>query len=285
MFRCVLAVCLAGACCPGRAVAEDVPRRLLLIGQEPDQHPPGTHEYRAAMRVLAACLSGTPGLETRLVDASGPWTAGPEILAQADGAVLFVSEGARWLQADPRRHQAFQRLAARGGGLAVLHWGMGCRDAEFIAGFRDLFGGCHGGPDRKFQVVETELTCPLPDHPVAAGWRNFSVRDEFYYRLKLTALPGVEPLLVARIDGRNETVAWVWQRRPAEAEGPAARSFGFSGLHFHALWEREEYRRLVAQAAIWIVRLPVPEGGLKVDVPAAALALPGPPPPADSRGT
>src|SRR6266487_3930946 len=75
-----------------------------------------------------------------------PWKEGPELLAKADGVVLFVSEGARWLNANPERLAAFQACAKRKAGLAVLHWGMGSKDAKNIQPFVDLFGGCHGGP-------------------------------------------------------------------------------------------------------------------------------------------
>lgn len=31
-------------------------KRLLLIGQGPDGHPAGTHEFMAGVRILARCL-------------------------------------------------------------------------------------------------------------------------------------------------------------------------------------------------------------------------------------
>ena len=37
------------------------PKKLLLLGQKPDGHPPGTHEYMPGMRLLAKCLSSIQG--------------------------------------------------------------------------------------------------------------------------------------------------------------------------------------------------------------------------------
>src|SRR5262249_37780976 len=149
------------------------------------------------------------------------------------------------------RYEALSKLAARGGGLSVLHWAMGTKSAEPIEPFLKLFGGCHGGPDRKYQVLETQLTVADPTHPIAAGLDNFRARHEFYYRLKFIARAGsVRPRVTARIDDRDETVAWTWQRPDG------GRSFGFSGLHFHDNWQLAPYPRLITQGVKWTLQLP-----------------------------
>lgn len=228
------------------------PKTLLLVGQSPDNHPPGTHEYTPGVERLAELLEPTAELQTRVVKADEPWPEGPQLIAAADGVVIFLSEGARWTVADPRRHEALAQLAARGGGLTAIHWAMGTREAGPIEPFVKLFGGCHGGADRKYQVVQSELRPANPSHPIAAGIDPVSVRDEFYYRLKFVrAKPGIEPVMQVTIDGQPQTVAWAWQR------GDGGRSFGFSGLHFHDNWQRPEYQRLLAQAVLWTMKLPI----------------------------
>jgi len=62
------------------------------------------------------------------------------------------------------------------------------------------------------------------------------------------------------IDGHEETIAWAWERPDG------GRSFGFTGLHYHENWRREEYRRLVAQGVVWTLKKPIPKDGLKVAV-------------------
>jgi type 1 glutamine amidotransferase len=242
-------------------------KKLLLVGQSPDAHPAGSHEYLPGLRILAALLKDTPDVHVQVVNADEPWADGPQLLRAADGVVLFVSEGARWLSADARRQQAFGELASRGGALCVLHWGMGTRSAEPIGPFVRLFGGCHGGPDRKYAIVEVQAV--PADHQAAAGIDPFRVKDEFYYRLKwIERADDIQPLLQVPIDHEDHTVAWCWQRPDG------GRSFGFSGLHFHDNWRLPEYRRLVVQGVLWTLRLPIPEEGVAVDLDPDLLKLP-----------
>ena len=240
----------------------DPPRKVLLLYQGPDGHPKQTHEYEQGCRLLQKILQKVPELETTLVKADEPWKDGPALLAKADGAVLFLSEGAAWLSRNPQRLAAFRDLAKRKGGLVVLHWGMGTKEAGPIKPFVELFGGCHGGPDRKYKVVSTEALLVDRMHPTCRGLNPFKIRDEFYYDLKL--YPGSNellPILQVEIDGKLRTVAWAWERPDG------GRSFGFSGLHFHENWQIPEVRRLVAQAVLWTNHVPVPKDGLPVLLP------------------
>jgi type 1 glutamine amidotransferase len=220
------------------------------------------------MHILAKCLQDVPGLEVDVISADGAWEDGPELIREADCVVLFLSQGAKWIHEDPRRLEAFAQLAAREGGLIALHWGMGTRDPKYIAGFLRLFGGCHGGPDRKYKVVESQIRVVDSDHEIVRGVAPLMLREEFYYQLKLIDTKRIKPILQTTIDGNNETVAWAWQR----ADG--GRAFGFSGGHFHSNWSRVEYRRLMAQAVLWTLKLPIPKEGLPVKVSKEDLALP-----------
>ena len=249
--------------------------RVLLLWHSPDGHPRTTHEYQAGMRIIAGQLQRQRGIQALLVHANDPWPRGPELLDGADAAVLFVSEGARWLSGDAKRLAAFQRLAARGGGLTGLHWGIGTRKAEPIPAFLSLLGGCHGGPDRKYTVVTARATPAAPaspsakTHPVLNGIGPFEVKDEFYYKLKFVAGPSsVTPLLKVPINGTPETVSWAWQRPGG------GRSFGFSGLHFHTNWQKPEYRRLVVQGILWTLKKPIPPQGVPVPLVPADFKLP-----------
>lgn len=235
------------------SAADGDTKRLLLIAQGPDGHPKTTHEYVAGQKVLAKCLSGVRGLEITQTRADGDWAEGPELLRQADGAVLFVSEGARWLSADERRKQAFVELAARGGGLSVLHWGMGTKKAEPIDAFVKLFGACHGGPDRKYKFAEISVAVAAKDHAIVAGIGGFTVKEEFYYALKQASdSRRLVSLLAADIDGQPQMVSWAYER----ADG--GRSFGFTGCHYHDNWRREDYRRLISQGVLWTLKIEPP---------------------------
>lgn len=243
-------------------------RRVLLIYQSPDGHPAASHEYLAGLKLLNRLLQRDARLSVRLVNGDEPFAEVSELLDSSDAAVLFLSHGAHWLNSDPNRLAAFRRFARSGGGLACLHWAMGTRDAANIDPFVSLFGACHGGPDRKYKVVQT--TCRADSaHPITQGIEPFESHDEFYYRLKRDPQQRLQPLLTARIEGQDEMVAWAWQR-PDQG-----RSFGFSGLHFHRGWKHPEYRKLVTRGVIWTTGLELPDS-LSVEIDPEWLKLPAP---------
>jgi type 1 glutamine amidotransferase len=245
------------------------PRRALLCCQKPDGHPKTTHEYVAGLKILKQLLEQQEGLEVRVVQADSPWTDGPQLLESADVAVLFLAEGARWVSDDPDRLRAFQSLARRGGGLVCLHWAMGSRTAEPVPEFVALFGGCHGGPDRKYKFLETELRPTSESHPITRGVAPIRVDDEFYYRLKFpTERNGWASVLEAEIDATWETVGWAWQRPDG------GRSVGFSGLHRHANWGELAYRRSIVQGVLWTLKREIPPEGVAVPLDPADLKLP-----------
>lgn len=233
--------------------AAEAKKKLLLIGQGPDGHPRETHEYYAGLRVLEETLAPLADqLEIQQIRADGDWHEGPDLLAKADGVVLYLAEGAKWVEADARRYQAFVKLAERGGGLVALHWAIGARDAKHVAGYQKLLGAVHGGADRKYKFLETAVTVADRDHPITRGIADFRIKDEFYYQLKFTDAPGIVPLLKAEIDDERYTVCWAWERPDK------GRSFGFSAMHYHDNWRRPEYRRLVGQGVLWTLRLDAP---------------------------
>ncbi|MDC0144574.1 ThuA domain-containing protein [Verrucomicrobia bacterium] len=246
------------------------PKRLLILGQKPDGHPPGTHEYMSGARLVAALMKDRNGVKVAIAQADNPWPEGPALIAKADGIVMFLNEGGRFIQDDPKRAKAFADFAKRGGGLVVYHWGMGAKQVEHVGPFLELFGGCHGGPDRKYTVVkEAQFQVAAPKHPVMAGIKSFELPfEEFYYKLKVPKNPkNWTPLVQVPIEGNVETVGWAWERPDG------GRSVGYSGLHFHVNWRHEQYRRLVAQAVLWTLKLSVPNDGLKVKLDPKVLEL------------
>lgn len=252
--------------------ADEAPvrHRVLLLGQKPDSHPATTHEYMAGVRLMGLLLERSPGVQAVVVQADSPWEAGPELLDGADAAIVFLSEGAKWVTEAPNRLAAFQRLAKRGGGLTCLHWGMGTRESKPIVDYVSLFGACHGGVDRKYKFA-TFTVKPMETHPVTNGLHPFEVRDEFYYALKQPTPDlnlKVAPLLRVSIDGTDQTIAWACERPDR------GRSFGFSGLHYHDNWKLPEYRRLVLQGVLWTLKQEIPKAGISVDVRPEDLGLP-----------
>lgn len=264
----LLSLAILAALSRSTVAHEPSAKRVLLIGQSPDNHKPTTHEYMPAAALMYTMLSRVKGVQPVVVKADGKWEGGPDLIDSADGIFLFASEGARWISEDANRLAAMQRLAKRGGGFACWHWGMGTRKAKPIDAFVELFGGCHGGPDRKHKVMNVPATMATPDHPVAKGVKPFHVQEEFYYALKFGNNPQrVVPLVTIEMDGGGKhTVGWAWTRPDS------GRSFGFSGGHFHERWRVEQYRRLAVQGVLWSVKIPF-DDTLNVEADEAILRL------------
>ena len=268
-FRFISQVLVLVLLCSLTAFGNQPGKRVLLIGQSPDSHKPTTHEYMPAVALMYTLLSRVDGIQPVVVKADGKWEGGPDLLDSADGVFLFASEGAKWISGDKKRLAAFQRLAKRGGGLSCWHWGMGTREAPPIEAFVNLFGGSHGGPDRKHKVMDVDVAVATPQHPVVQNIKPFHIKEEFYYALKFGKNPNrITPLLTIKQDGGTHAVGWAWERTGG------GRSFGFSGGHYHDHWRNEAYRRLAVQGVLWTMKIPFDD---KLDVSANERLLRLPP--------
>jgi len=255
------------------AAVDAAPRKLLIVGQGSDGHPPLTHEFMPGARVLEALLKSHPDIHSTVVNGDEPWTDGPKLIDDVDGVVLLVTQGAMWMQSDTNRFAAFKRLAARGGAITALHWSVGAKDAQYIEGQLGLLGATRGGPQRKYVVSQGDYKRVDPKHPILTAIPDFTAYDEHYYRLDRRA--DIQPLLTVKIDNVDEMVSWAFQREDG------GRSFGFVGLHFHANWQLPVYRRLVTQGVLWTLKLPIPGSGVATDINPDALKVDGKlPPPA-----
>ena len=244
-------------------------KRILLLWQSPDGHPVNTHEYETGIQITANWLQKNTEHQVMVSKADEPWEDGPQLLEQADTVVMFLSQGARWLQSKPERLAAFQQYVAQGGGLCGLHWAIGSKRDEDIPEFVKLLGAIHGGKDRKYEFLKTKFRPVANTHPIQNGLQPMTVEDEFYYQLKTVKSPNpVVPLMESLIDGEWYMTSWAWQRPNG------GRSFGFSGLHYHVNWNEENYRRLVFQGILWTLKDEIPQSGLTVDIDPAWRELP-----------
>ena len=230
----------------GRAEESVEPRSVVIISQGSDGHPAGTHEFRAGSEILKRILNGYEGVSATVVDAEKSPGKVVEAIDGADGVVLFVSQGARWVGSDAGRREAMERLAARDGGITALHWAVGAKDARYIEIGKRLWGGVHGGPDRRYTVSRAQMV-PNEEHPITKGLEPLTIRDEWYHHLKFAREPAVVPLWTVEIKGEPQVVSWAWEREDG------GRSFGFVGLHFHQNWEEEAYREFVGRGVVWTV--------------------------------
>ena len=242
------------------------PRRIVLLGS-PRDHPPGTHEYFAGLRVIEACLAQVDGVESVILPAYEQRDDWDEKLSGAKAIVGFF-HGEK-VYNNTKLRGAIDAELSGGAGFVLLHMAM---QGNGPAGqwLQRSVGGYHGESDRKYKTVQTE--CRLTsNHPVTCGLNDFKVRDEFYYTLKFVSDgDAMAPLVRVRIDDEEHTVGWTW------THPGGGRSVGFSGCHYHDNFARPEYRRLITQAILWAARRHIPGEGVSVEVTPDVLALEDP---------
>jgi hypothetical protein len=264
MFRALLVAAAAGFL---GAAELPAPPLVLFVAGEPS-HGPGEHRFPTGSRLLADALAAS-GLPLRTSVVHG-WPA-PARLADASSLVLF-SDG---LDRHVARNQAeaLRRHAAAGRGLAVLHFALEPSPGELAETLLTVVGG-RFEVDWSVNPVWRPAEVQLAAHEITRGVRSFSVEDEWYYHLRF--LPGVIPVLQARpppstlgqdgprsgnpavraavARGEPQTLAWAYT-------AAGARTFGFTGGHFHRNWWDVNFRTLVLNALVWTAGIAVPAAG------------------------
>ncbi|MFM9090377.1 MAG: hypothetical protein ACKOUK_01380, partial [Verrucomicrobiota bacterium] len=255
----------------------DAPRpglaKIVLLAGAPSSKPMA-HEYFAGCALLLEWLRLQPGVWPVL--ARG-WPRDERVLEGARSVVYFGDGGGKQPFAEPRRWAVLQRLLDGGAGLVLLHQAMDFPAGPDGAAIRGWLGavyhsdiGSRGHWDMEFNDI--------PAHEVTRGVRPFAApadgwRDNLHF-----APAGVTPLLRGAVPdksrstadakrhvGRAEVIAWAHQRPGG------ARGFGFTGADLHRSWTYPSQRTLVLNGILWSAGLPVPAGGVQVDLDPAAL--------------
>jgi hypothetical protein len=245
---------------------------ILFIAGEPS-HGPGEHRFPEGSRLLADALNSA-GLSLR-AEVSLGWPAN-EALAGARSIVLY-SDGLDRHVANGHVAALRAHVAAKKG-LAVLHFAVEPSPGELADFLLESLGG-------RFEIDWSinpvwKLERPtLASHAVTRGVGSLAIEDEWYYHLRFRE--GVTPVLQALPpastigqDGprsgnaavrdavkkqQPQTLAWIFERA-------GARSFGFTGGHFHRNWADENFRKLVLNAIVWAAGAEVPAGGVSSSV-------------------
>jgi type 1 glutamine amidotransferase len=238
------------------------PTKILLIGHELD-HPFGSHMYLHECGLLAHCLAQSPNV-TAVV--SNRWPKDPKVLEGVTAIVIYSSPGANILLQGDHASQAEQMLVD-GVGYTAIHWATGAEGKELgekylgvLGGwFHQSFGGLDVSPSRVLQID--------PSHPICRGWKDYDLRDEWYLETRLAK--EAKPLLKVPVKGKDEVVAWTFER-PNSKSG---RSFGITLGHFHDNFGNESFRRTIVNGILWTAHREVPSEGAPVKVEAANLEL------------
>ena len=285
----LIAVCVW----PLGALAAD--KKIVLIAGKPS-HGPGAHEHRAGCLLLQKCLAGFPGVKVFVYDGGWPTKQvdgqtvdNDAVLEDADAIVIYSDGGAKHPALGGEHLATLGRQIKRGAGLGALHYAVEPTKDKGQAEWLDWIGGAFEinwsvNPhwDGNFKA--------LPVHAVTRGVKPFTTNDEWYFNMRFRAgMTGVTPILtdvpppstMSRPDGAhsgnpgirelvaNQTpqhVMWVTEN----ANG--SRGFGFTGGHHHASWQKEDQRKLVLNAILWLAKVEVPKDGVASTVTAADIA-------------
>ncbi len=258
------------------AAAHAAPRTRVLIVAGPSTHPPGTHEVQAGARLLKHCvehMANVSGVEATLHQ---EW---PADIGVAD-TIVFVGDIFPPMRfAEPAK--VLKELGVRmaqGAGIVCLHYATGLR-ADDVApdGDHPLLhwtGGYFATKNRHHQSVAkvfqaATITPAAAKHPIARGWREFTVMEEPYYNNyfgpnRNRPAPGVTVLATSMLPPdapRREAVAWCIERKDG------GRGAGIVMPHFYKSWQNEDLRRFLLNAIVWSAKRRVPKGGVMTAAP------------------
>src|SRR5438093_4457663 len=146
---------------------------------------------------------------------------------------------------------------------------------EWVGGYFDYEKGT--APNKWFSAIKTwegPVTLGSPEHPISRGVKPFTIKEEFYFKLRFRENDDrVRPIVRTRPPGepQDHVIGYAVERQ----EG--GRGFGFAGGHVTENWWNADYRRLILNAIVWTARVEVPEGGVasRLDEPIRMLIVTG----------
>lgn len=254
-------------------------KKLVIIAGRPS-HPPGMHEFRAGALLLQKCLQNVPNLKT-LVYSNG-WPHEPNALEGANGIVIYADGGGGHPAIQGDRLKILKEYANKGVGIGMMHYACevpankgGNEFLEWIGGFYEDKVSCNPMWTPEFK--------DFPDHPITRGLKPFSILDEWYFNIHFRPnMEGITGILVAVPSDEVRKGPYVWPRGPYPhiiaasgrpevllwvVERPdGGRGFGFTGGHYHKNWGDPNFRKVILNTLVWLVKLDVPPDGIESTV-------------------
>ena len=240
------------------------PAKIVMIAGRPS-HPHGEHEFHAGTLLLEKCLKQNRGIATVVV--KGGWPEDEKVFDGAAAIMLYMDGGANHPILKGDRLATLAALMAKGVGLACLHYAVEVPKDHGGPQLLDWIGGFYDRPYSQNPVNEVPLTQAAPKHEISRGWKSYTSKDEWYYKIRFR--DGVTPILTTELPKdapQRETVAWAVERA-----GHGGRGFGFTGGHYHKNWGMDDQRRMIVNALLWVSKVPVPKGGAKCQITAEDL--------------
>lgn len=243
--------------------------KVLLIGKDLD-HAAKTHTYMSDCELLAKCLRQTPGVETVV---SNGWPKDPDVLKDVTAIVLHTRLGGTVLFRGPQ-HAKVEEMLKKGVGVTAIHWGTGAEMPEGEKWLHTMGGwfNAERGGFSDYKVLKTKLHRADPSHPIARGWDDYDLREEYYFKLRF--LPEAKPMMTTVIYGTEYPIGWVYERPNSNG----GRSFGFVGGHFHDNFGEKPFRQAIINGILWTAHVDVPENGAPMMITSKDMELPPDPP-------
>jgi type 1 glutamine amidotransferase len=259
-------------------LAAEPARVLIVVG--PSKHPPGSHEVAAggrAMKYLVEHMDNVPGVQATVFN---EW---PQDKAVRDSASTIVFIGDTFPPnrlPNPEQNLAnLDVMMQRGCGIVCVHYATGLLGEDvkpdgdhpllrWMGGYFAHKSCPHHESFAKIFDAAT-ITPAAPQHPIARGWKEFTLKDEpytnnYFGKENNRPAPNVTALATSMLPPENpkpETVAWCVER----ADG--GRGFGIVMPHFYKNWAIDDLRRFILNGIVWAAKLEVPAGGVQTTLP------------------
>jgi uncharacterized protein len=239
-FACVCAILSAAILTPAASGGQPGTKVLVITGGHGFETEPFFRLFRDnASIIFAAAEQGT--------DSATAWER--DDLATFDVVVLYDMPRS----ITPVQQASMRALFERGTGLVVLH--------HALVSFQDwpdyerIIGGRYPEPPKGQPAVsdkigyehDVEVPVTIVDaaHPITAGMKDFTIRDEIYWGFRVGG--DVHPLLSTTHPKAGKPLMWT------RTEGKSRVVFLQLG-HDHYAFENPSFRELVARSIRWSAR-------------------------------
>ena len=259
------------------ANAAEPTRILIVVG--PTNHPPGSHEVAAGGRLMQHCaehMENVPGVKADVVY---EWPA--QALRDAAATVVFIGDtfpAGRF--PNPQQNLAdLEAMMKRGCGIVCVHYATGLLgedvtkegDHPLLRWMGGYFANRSCPHHESFAKIfdAATITPASPQHPIARGWREFTLKDEpytnnYFGKEDNKAAANVTVLATSMLPPnapKSERVSWCIERPDG------GRGFGIVMPHFYKNWANEDLRRFIMNGIVWSAKLDVPAEGVKTTLP------------------
>jgi len=255
---CILSAAVATPdAAPTKAEGEPKAKRIVMLAG-PESHAKGQHAHAAGLTLLKKALKAAYGEKVTIDLLTEGWFDDPNAFEGAAAIVIYSDGWARHILKPDNLH-VLRKAMKPATGLVVMHYAL-APPKEAEEDFLEWIGGYYARNYSKNPINTVETVPASPKHPICRGWKAFTAKDEYYYRIRFREgdkrLTPIMTAMLPKNKPQRETLAWAVQRENG------GRGFGFTGGHFHANWSIKPFRTMVLNAIAWTARLDVPEGGV-----------------------